>query len=123
MAVGFDVQSNGKRHVDRSSVTMADELLQQAQELLEGQIDFEGQKQTELISSVLLAVSGLFAFILGFALQNIYVTLWTGLGGAALAFLVVVPPYPFYNKSPERWLPSGSGMAGSGIEIDGKKIN
>ncbi|KAF6241479.1 hypothetical protein HO173_000189 [Letharia columbiana] len=102
---------------------MADELLQQAQELLEGQIDFEGQKQTELISSVLLAVSALFAFILGFALQNIYVTLWTGLGGAALAFLVVVPPYPFYNKSPERWLPSGSGMAGSGIEIDGKKIN
>lgn len=68
-------------------------------------------------------LSQLFAFILGFALQNIYVTLWTGLGGAALAFLVVVPPYPFYNKSPERWLPSGSGMAGSGIEIDGKKIN
>ena len=64
----------------------------------------------------------LFAFILGFALQNIYITLWTGLAGAALAFLVVVPPYPFYNSSPEKWLPSGSGIAGSGIEIDGKKI-
>ncbi|CAD6576711.1 MAG: hypothetical protein ASARMPRED_007837 [Alectoria sarmentosa] len=102
---------------------MADELLQQAQELFEGQIDFEGQKQTEFISTVLLTVSGLFAFILGFALQNIYVTLWTGLAGAALAFLVVVPPYPFYNSSPAKWLPSGSGIAGSGIEIDGKKIN
>ncbi len=65
----------------------------------------------------------LLAFIAGFALQNIYVTLWVGLVGAALTFLVVVPPYPFYNKSPERWLPKGIGMSGSGIEIDGKKIN
>jgi signal peptidase complex subunit 1 len=46
-----------------------------------------------------------------------------GLGGAAIAFLVVVPPYPFYNTSPEKWLPKGSGMAGSGIEIDGRRIN
>ncbi|KAK4695638.1 signal peptidase complex subunit 1, partial [Lecanoromycetidae sp. Uapishka_2] len=82
---------------------MADELLQQAQELFEGQI--------------------LVAFTAGFVSQNVYVTLWVGLGGAALTFFVVVPPYPFYNQSPERWLPKGSGIAGSGIEIDGKKIN
>lgn len=67
---------NGKQQIYRSAVNMADELLQQAQEVLEGQIvglcpalrfffetdlcvqDFEGQKQTELISTVLLAVSG-----------------------------------------------------------------
>ncbi|KAL2055159.1 hypothetical protein ABVK25_004497 [Lepraria finkii] len=102
---------------------MADELLQQAQELFEGQIDFEGQKKTELISTIILAVSGILAFILGFVQQNIYVTLWAGLGGAAIAFLVVVPPYPFYNTTPEKWLPKGSGMAGSVIEIDGKRIN
>lgn len=63
------------------------------------------------------------AFIVGFTLQNIYMTLWVGLGGAALAFLIVVPPYPFYNRSPERWLPGKSGMAGIGIEVDGMKIN
>ncbi|KAL2039140.1 hypothetical protein N7G274_008189 [Stereocaulon virgatum] len=102
---------------------MADDLLQQAQELFEGQIDFEGQKKTELVSTIILAVSGLLAFILGFVQQNIYVTLWVGLSGAAIAFLVVVPPYPFYNMSPEKWLPKGSGMAGSGIEIDGRRIN
>ncbi len=61
--------------------------------------------------------------MLGFALQNIYVTLWTGLGGAALTALVVVPPYPFYSRAPEKWLQSGSGMAGSGIEVDGRKVN
>ncbi|MCJ1458598.1 hypothetical protein MMC28_008971 [Mycoblastus sanguinarius] len=102
---------------------MADELLQQAQDLLEGQIDFEGQKTTELISTLVLAISGLLAVTSGFIQQNIYVTLWLGLGGAAIAFLVVVPPFPFYNQSPENWLPSGTAMAGSGIEIDGRKIN
>lgn len=66
------------------------------------------------------------AFTLGFILQNIYVTLWVGLGGAALAFIVVVPPYPFYNQSPEKWLPhrnQNAGIAGMGIEVDGKKVN
>ncbi len=68
----------------------------------------------------------LLAFILGFVLQNIYVTLWVGLGGALIAFLVVVPPYPSYNSSPERWLPGKNANAGIGevkIEVDGRKIN
>ena len=70
--------------------------------------------------------SQLIAFVLGFVQQNIYVTLWVGLGGAALAFLVVVPPYPFYNQSPEKWLPgktTNAGIAGMGIEVDGRKVN
>ena len=65
----------------------------------------------------------LLAFIIGFVQQNIHYTLWVGLAGAAIAFLVVVPPYPFYNTAPERWLPKRSGMAGSGIEVDGERIN
>ncbi|KAL8706760.1 MAG: hypothetical protein Q9225_007916 [Loekoesia sp. 1 TL-2023] len=102
---------------------MADQLLQQAQDVFEGQIDFEGQKLTELFSTVILAVTGLLAFIIGFAQQNIWVTLWIGLGGTALTFLVVVPPYPIYNENPEKWLPANSGIAGAGIEVDGKKIS
>ncbi|KAL8750896.1 MAG: hypothetical protein Q9199_006780 [Rusavskia elegans] len=102
---------------------MADQLLQQAQDLFEGQIDFEGQKLTELFSTIILAVTGFLAFGLGFAQGNIWMTLWIGLGGTALAFLVVVPPYPIYNENPEKWLRANSGMSGSGIEVDGKKIN
>ncbi|KAL9035509.1 MAG: hypothetical protein Q9180_004823, partial [Flavoplaca navasiana] len=95
----------------------------QAQDLFEGQIDFEGQKLTELFSTIILAITGLLAFVLGFAQGNIWFTLWIGLGGTALAFLVVVPPYPIYNENPEQWLRANSGMSGSGIEVDGKKIN
>ncbi|KAL8908435.1 MAG: hypothetical protein Q9171_005454 [Xanthocarpia ochracea] len=102
---------------------MADQLLQQAQDLFEGQIDFEGQKLTELFSTFILAVTGLLAFILGFSQGNIWTTLWIGLGGTALTFLLVVPPYPIYNENPENWLRANSGISGSGIEVDGKKIN
>ncbi|KAL8647131.1 MAG: hypothetical protein Q9226_006560 [Calogaya cf. arnoldii] len=102
---------------------MADQLLQQAQDLFEGQIDFEGQKLTEIFSTIILAITGLLAFGLGFAQGNIWFTLWIGLGGTALTFLVVVPPYPIYNENPENWLRANSGMSGSGIEVDGKKIN
>ncbi|KAL8674381.1 MAG: hypothetical protein Q9168_001241 [Polycauliona sp. 1 TL-2023] len=102
---------------------MADQLLQQAQDLFEGQIDFEGQKLTELFSTVILAITGLLAFVLGFSQGNIWITLWIGLGGTALTFLVVVPPYPIYNESPENWLRANSGISGSGIEVDGKQIN
>ncbi|KAL8802882.1 MAG: hypothetical protein Q9182_003498 [Xanthomendoza sp. 2 TL-2023] len=102
---------------------MADQLLQQAQNLLEGQIDFEGQKLTELISTIILAVTGFLAFALGFAQNDIWITLWVGLGGTALTFFIVVPPWPIFNENPENWLRANSGISGAGIEVDGKKIN
>ncbi|KAL8799904.1 MAG: hypothetical protein Q9200_007417 [Gallowayella weberi] len=102
---------------------MADQLLQQAQDLLEGQIDFEGQKLTELVSTILLAITGFLAFALGFAQNNIWITLWVGLGGTALTFFIVVPPWPIFNENPENWLQANSGISGAGIEVDGKKIN
>ena len=63
------------------------------------------------------------ALMMGMIQQDIQVTLWVGLGGAALTFLMVVPPWPAFNESPETWLPAGSAISGSGIEVDGMKIN
>lgn len=92
----------------------------------------------ELIESLeyfLTCLSQFLAFVVGFITQNIHNTLWIGLGGTALTFVVCVPPWPFYNKNPVRWLPSknasasaGAGYTGAagleGIEItvDGKKV-
>ncbi|MCJ1345695.1 hypothetical protein MMC31_003904 [Peltigera leucophlebia] len=102
---------------------MADQLLKKVQNAFEGQIDFEGQKEAETISTCLLAFFGVLAFIIGFIEQNIYITLWVGLAGTAFTFFVVVPPWSPYNTHPETWLPSKAGLRAAVIEVDGKKIN
>jgi len=99
-------------------------ILEQARSIWEGQIDFEGQRLAELLSTVLLSTFGLLAFLIGFITQNIVYTLWIGLGGTALTFVVVVPPWPFFNRNPVPWLPARSGsVTGSyDITVDGKKV-
>lgn len=62
------------------------------------------------------------AFIYGYATQDVYNTLYVGLAGTALALLIVVPPWPFYNQHPASWLPS-SKVGGISIEVDGKKVS
>lgn len=81
----------------------------------------------------------LLAFVVGFITQNIHHTLWIGLGGTALTFVVCVPHWPWYNQNPVRWLPakkanayggaSGAGIGYTGpdlggmeITVDGKKV-
>lgn len=50
------------------------------------------------------------------------------MAGTLLTALVVVPPWPVYNKHPERWFSSsrggggGSGGKGTGIVVDGVKV-
>ncbi|KAJ7640322.1 microsomal signal peptidase [Mycena polygramma] len=77
------------------------------QELTEGKIDFVGQQQVELISRVWLIGSTIISFILGFALQNMQLTF--GIFGVStlLLILVVVPPWPMFNRHPTQWLPVG----------------
>ncbi|KAM7192673.1 putative signal peptidase complex subunit 1 [Naviculisporaceae sp. PSN 640] len=88
---------------------MAEQLLDQVRDLAEGQIDFEGQKLAELIANVALILVGTIAFIVGYILQDIKLALFIALGGTALTFVVVIPPWPFYNRNPVKWLPVGRG--------------
>lgn len=101
-----------------------DALLEQARSIWEGQIDFEGQRLAELISTLLLSTFGLLAFLVGFITHNITYTLWIGLGGTALTFVIVVPPWPFFNQNPVHWLPARSGGRATGydITVDGRKV-
>ncbi|KAF9005152.1 microsomal signal peptidase 12 kDa subunit-domain-containing protein [Cyathus striatus] len=74
------------------------------QELLEGKIDFVGQQQVELIARVVLIATTIVSFIVGFALQSLSVTFGIfGVSTLVLA-LVVVPPWPMFNKHPVKWL-------------------
>ncbi|EME43239.1 hypothetical protein DOTSEDRAFT_63502 [Dothistroma septosporum NZE10] len=103
-----------------------DQLLEQARSIYEGEIDFEGQRLAEYITYGLLSVVGAIAFLAGFITQNIYQTLYIGLGGTALTFLIVVPQWPFFNKHPQPWLPprtTQGALQGIDIEVDGKKVS
>lgn len=67
-----------------------------------------------LLSHLYLAdnLQQLVAFNVGYSLQDIQKAVYIGLGGTALTFLITVPPWPFYNTKPVRWLPAGAGMPG-----------
>ncbi|RAL62302.1 hypothetical protein DID88_004868 [Monilinia fructigena] len=86
---------------------MTDQLLDQVRDLAEGQIDFEGQRLAEFLTTALLAISGAIAFFIGFFKQDIKLALALGLLGTAFTFAIVVPPWPFYKRNPVRWLPIG----------------
>ncbi|TVY49899.1 Signal peptidase complex subunit [Lachnellula occidentalis] len=102
---------------------MADQLLDQVREAAEGQIDFEGQKLAELLATFLLAVVGVISFVVGFFKQDIKLALYIGLGGTALTLALIVPPWPFFNRHPVRWLPVGGVEKKSqGIMMDGQVI-
>ncbi|KAJ4302929.1 hypothetical protein N0V90_001820 [Kalmusia sp. IMI 367209] len=81
---------------------MADQLLDQVRDAVEGQI--------------------IFAFFIGFMAQDIKLTLYIGLAGTALTFLAVVPPWPFFNKNPEPWLSPHIATSGLSIDVDGQKV-
>lgn len=93
--------------------------------------DFRGQSLADFLTTFLLVATSVIAFIIGFTTQDIYKTLYIGLGGTALTFLLVVPQWPFYNKKPENWLPArvpkasaarNVDLGGVQIEVDGKRV-
>ncbi|CAK7213691.1 hypothetical protein SCUCBS95973_001885 [Sporothrix curviconia] len=88
---------------------MADQLLDQIRDVAEGQIDFEGQKLCDSLATILLCIVGAITFVVGYILQDIKLSVYIALGGTALTFLAVIPPWPFYNKNPVKWLPVGGG--------------
>ncbi|KAK5664145.1 hypothetical protein OQA88_360 [Cercophora sp. LCS_1] len=96
---------------------MAEQILDQVRDVFEGQIDFEGQKLAELLANLALSVVGVVAFLVGYFLQDIKLAVWIGLGGTALTFVAVVPPWPFFNKNPVKWLPVGGGISTQPVNL------
>ncbi|KAH6850245.1 microsomal signal peptidase 12 kDa subunit-domain-containing protein [Chaetomium sp. MPI-CAGE-AT-0009] len=99
---------------------MAEQLLEQARDLFEGQIDFEGQKLVELLINVALSLVGAIAFFVGYFLQDIKLAVYVGLLGTAAVFVLVVPPWPFFNRNPVKWLPVGGVTPPTNLVIDDK---
>lgn len=51
------------------------------------------------------------AFVAGFLAKDVFLTMWTATSGVLLTTIVVIPPWPMYNKHPVPWLFPG------GVEI------
>ncbi|KAG7290502.1 hypothetical protein NEMBOFW57_000504 [Staphylotrichum longicolle] len=99
---------------------MAEQILEQARDLFEGQIDFEGQKLVELLVNVALTLVGAISFFVGYFLQDIKLAVYVGLIGTAAVFVLAVPPWPFYNRHPVKWLPVGGLTPPANLVVDEK---
>ncbi|ORY90985.1 microsomal signal peptidase 12kDa subunit [Syncephalastrum racemosum] len=73
---------------------------------LEWTIDFEGQKLADYATHGIMTAASVIAFVAGFATQSLQTTLTIFAGATVLAALVVLPPWPMYNKHPLPWLPA-----------------
>ncbi|KPI41531.1 uncharacterized protein AB675_9351 [Cyphellophora attinorum] len=99
-----------------------DDLLNPIRDAVEGLIDFKGQALAEDMSTFSLYTCTMVALVCGFVMDDIYITLWTGLGLTLAVMLLIVPPWPFYNKHPVRWLGSRTRLPSGGIVVGGKKV-
>lgn len=61
------------------------------------------------------------ALVAGFVLEDIYITLWTGLALTVAVMLLVVPPWPIYKQNPAQWLGSRTVIPRGGIVVSQKK--
>lgn len=66
-------------------------------------MDFEGQKLADRLSTFLLWIGGVIAFVVGFYLQNIDISVITFGGFVVLTLAITLPDWPFYNKHPIQW--------------------
>ncbi|GMT02364.1 hypothetical protein PENTCL1PPCAC_24538, partial [Pristionchus entomophagus] len=67
--------------------------------------DYPGQRKAERIFQVILVVSGIIGFGVGFQTQQLSHAIFTVLGGAVLSALIVLPPWPCFRRHPINWQP------------------
>ncbi|KAJ1929709.1 hypothetical protein IWQ60_000928 [Tieghemiomyces parasiticus] len=74
----------------------------------EATIDFRGQVLAERVTQVGIVVAAVLAFGVGQVFQSFECLLLTFGGGVVLTLLLVLPPWPMYNRHPVQWLKSSS---------------
>lgn len=61
--------------------------------------------------------------VAGFIQHDIHLTMWITLAGTLVTLLVVVPPWPFYNRHPQSWIGSRTKLPHGGIVVQGMKVS
>lgn len=78
-------------------------------------MDFRGQKLSEKIAQIVVALFAALAFSVGYIVQDFSLMLVIFASGVGVAFLITVLDWPMYNKHPVAWRRA----ALSGTERDG----
>ncbi|KAK0547939.1 hypothetical protein OC861_003475 [Tilletia horrida] len=76
------------------------------QKIIDGKIDFQGQRLADRIAQETIALFAVIGFVAGYFTESLQVTLAIYAIGFVLALVASVPPWPMYNKYPTVWLPN-----------------
>ncbi|KAJ2726144.1 hypothetical protein GGI07_000783 [Coemansia sp. Benny D115] len=83
-----------------------------------GRIDFKGQQLANNVSGIVLLLSAVAAFATGITKGQISLCFYTYLAGVALAYLLVLPPWFAYNRTPVKWLAKKTAGAAQQTLVD-----
>ncbi|KAK0527920.1 hypothetical protein OC842_004706 [Tilletia horrida] len=76
------------------------------QRIIDGKIDFQGQRLADRIGQETIALFAVLGFVAGYATQSLQLLLLVYGAGVVIALTASVPPWPMYNRYPVTWLPS-----------------
>ncbi|VDK74561.1 unnamed protein product [Litomosoides sigmodontis] len=68
-------------------------------------IDFVGQRKAERIFQVILVLTALIGYGIGYVTQQLSYAIYTLCSGFILSCILVVPPWPYLRRNPIHWQP------------------
>ncbi|WWD01310.1 hypothetical protein V866_008253 [Kwoniella sp. B9012] len=80
-------------------------LPQSVQKVLEGRIDPKSQHLLEQFSQTFLVILTIISFISSYFSSSVILGLELFLGGLVILLLAAVPPWPYLNRYPIKFLP------------------
>jgi|UniRef100_A0AC35G5K0 signal peptidase complex subunit 1 len=69
-------------------------------------IDFVGQAKAERIFQVVIVIASVIGFIVGYLLQQLWLTFAILGGGFVVANLIILPCWPYFRRDPIHWQPN-----------------
>jgi len=68
--------------------------------IIQQPIDLIGQDLSHKLYRIIITLAGIIGTIAGYITQDFQITMIIVLVGTTIAFLLCVPPWPFYNRNP-----------------------
>lgn len=77
--------------------------MDQLKEVLEGTIDFEGQKLVESLNFWIINIGTVLSFLVGFAFQRLDFSVFLLAATLIVVEITIVPPWKCFSKHPLKW--------------------